>query len=170
MSRQDPTTSRQDPTTFFLQEHEETLRRLDSMEQVAEAIREEGITTQRLDTVRAVLEWLDSPTVRRHNMREENFLFAALEEAIPGESPTLMLREEHERLWDKLNLVQRWIERAEDEPESPEVAEGLGRAAGLMSRLMHHHIAKENDVLLPLTRHILGEVRLRSLMGDLAKV
>jgi hemerythrin-like domain-containing protein len=158
----------ENPIDRFVREHQETLERLEAMEQAAEMVRSEGITEKRLRAIRDVVDWLDSDEVRRHNRREEQLLFSALEEAIPGESPTLLLREEHLRFWDKLDLVREWIDRAEAEPSSPEAAAGLGRAAGLMGRLMHQHIAKENEVLLPLTRHILGEVRLRALMGDLA--
>lgn len=158
------------PIELFVQEHQETLERLEAMERAAEELRSEGPTAERVGTIRGVLEYLGSPEMRRHNEREEQLLFNALEETLEGDSPTLLLREEHRRLWTKVDLVKEWIGRCQDEPGSTEAAEGLGRAAGLLGRLMHQHIAKENEVLLPLTRHILGEVRLRALMGELAKV
>jgi hemerythrin-like domain-containing protein len=162
--------SRPNPIELFVQEHQETLDRLEAMEGAADEIRSEGVSPERVGTIRGVLDYLGSPEMRRHNLREEQLLFTALEEAVEGESPTLLLREEHRRLWDKLDLVKEWIGRCESEPGSREAAEGLGRAAGLLGRLMHQHIAKENEVLLPLTRHILGEVRLRALMAKLARV
>jgi hemerythrin-like domain-containing protein len=161
---------RPNPIDLFVQEHQETLDRLEAMEHAAEELRSRGAGAEQVGTIRGVLEYLGSSEMRRHNEREEQLLFTALEDAVEGESPTLLLREEHRRLWDKVDLVKEWIGRCEAEPRSAEAADGLGRAAGLLGRLMHQHIAKENEVLLPLTKHILGEVRLRALMGKLARV
>ncbi len=138
-----------DPITRFEEEHRHALRVLDELESaVVEVERGESLTLN-LVRIREAHRFISS-AVRQHNENEERALFRLLGE----EAPTGVFVEEHAELRE---LEQQLA----DALESPEPAAGVGPPAHALVGLLRAHIEREDQVLFPLARTLLGETGLR---------
>jgi hemerythrin-like domain-containing protein len=132
-----------DPLDRFEREHEEALLVLATLEGAAEALRSPGDRARHLAAARDAHAFLVGP-VKTHNENEELALFPELGE----EAPTAVFEEEHLALW-----------RLEEELGQALHAGHADRAsaAGLeIVDLLRAHIARENEVLFPMARELLG--------------
>lgn len=132
-----------DPLDRFVAEHDEALAELEKLEAAADALSDDGDPVENLATARAAHEFL-STAVREHNENEEHALFPVLGDRAPCE----MFVAEHEELRAAEARLRAGI-------ESGDAAE-TAAAAYLIIDLLRAHIQRENEVLFPMARHLLG--------------
>jgi hemerythrin-like domain-containing protein len=95
--------------------------------------------------------------VRQHNEDEERALFPALGD----EAPLGPFLEEHQTLWQ----LEERLARALDHREAEEVAHVSLEIVDLLGG----HIRRENDVLFPMARTLLGADGLAAVMARLGR-
>lgn len=132
-----------DPLQRFEEEHEVALAALARLEQAADALRGPGPPEPHLATAREVHGLLHS-AVRRHNEDEERALFPMLGETAPV-GPFL---EEHAVLWSLEAALLDALDRGD--------RNRVARVALEIVDLLRTHIHRENDVLFPMARALLG--------------
>lgn len=132
-----------DPLLQFEAEHEVALTALERLERAAEALRESGPAEPHFATAREV-HGLLCGAVRQHNEAEERALFPVLGE----DAPLGPFLQEHEILWSLEAELGRALERAD--------RAGAARVALEIVDLLRIHIRRENEVLFPMARALLG--------------
>lgn len=132
-----------DPLTIFEQEHAEALRELERLERAALAAQDGANGAHVLETLRAAHRFL-SQAVRQHNEKEERALFPVLGDA----APTQIFEDEHVRL---RALEDELLEALEASSPAAAVRPSLAIVA-----LLRAHIERENEVLFPMARELLG--------------
>lgn len=137
----DPVTM--DPIRRFEEEHVVALAALDRLEAAAETLRTGAPAEPQLAIAREV-HGLLCGAVRRHNEDEERALFPLLGE----DAPLGPFLEEHDTLWK----LEADLEAAIDRGDRDQVA----RQALEIVDLLRTHIRRENDVLFPMARALLG--------------
>ena len=133
-----------DPLGWFGMEHEQALAALDRLERAATALAAGEAPDPHLRTVRQVRETLTT-TVREHNENEERALFPLICEALPCEP----FRQEHVRLRALEQRLDHALEGPHPERDVPPVARTL-------AELLRAHIRREDEVLFPAARQLLG--------------
>jgi hemerythrin-like domain-containing protein len=133
-----------DPFAQFESEHEEALRALNRLESAADALERGERPEPYLETVHEVHTFLTT-AVRQHNDNEEGALFGFLDE----EAPVALFEQEH-----------RMLRHLEDELgqalSGPSPATDVPAPARAMIDLLRAHIERENEVLFPMARALLG--------------
>jgi hemerythrin-like domain-containing protein len=132
-----------DPIRRFEEEHEVALAALDRLENAAEALRTGAPGDPHFATAQEV-HGLLCGAVRQHNEDEERALFPVLGE----DAPLGPFLEEHETLWRLEEDLATAIDRAD--------RERVARVALDIVELLRTHIRRENDVLFPMARALLG--------------
>lgn len=133
-----------DPLARFTWDHAEVLRLLGRLEHAGEALRGGAEPVHHVETAAEVLDVLRS-RVRRHNEEEERALFPEL----GGEAPVGPFHEDHEtlrRLEDTLDRAIRTFD-----------VELISVTALDIASLLRAHIVREEEVLFPMARGLLGE-------------
>ena len=133
-----------DPLTRFEDEHHHALGELERLERAAEGLEDGEDSTEHLETMRQVHTFL-STAVREHNENEERALFPLLGD----EAPTAVFEEEHVRL----RALEHELREALDGPHPAERAPTIALA---LVGLLRGHIDRENHVLFPMARGLLG--------------
>jgi len=132
-----------DPLVRFEREHVEALAALARLERAALALRAPGNPAPHFAAAREAHAFLAGP-VRAHNENEERALFPEL----GAEAPTEPFVAEHEILWQ--------LERDLEEALRVSDARGTAAAALALVDLLRSHIARENEMLFPMARALLG--------------
>ena len=145
-----------DPIRRFEEEHEVALAALARLERAAHALRHGGPVEAQFAVVREV-HGLLCGAVRQHNEDEERALFPALGD----EAPLGPFLEEHQTLW----RLEEDLARALDHRAAEEVA----RVSLEIVDLLGAHIRRENDVLFPMARALLGPAGLAEAMTRLGR-
>jgi len=143
-----------DPIRRFEEEHEVALAALERLEQAAHALRHGGPVEVQFAVAREV-HGLLCGAVRQHNEDEERALFPAL----GHDAPLGPFLEEHQTLW----RLEEYLSRALDRREAEEVA----RLSLEIVDLLVGHIRRENEVLFPMARTLLGASGLAAVMERL---
>ncbi len=136
-----------DPLERFEAEHEDALAELDSLEAAALAL-DAGPSDEHFEMVRRVHGAL-AGAVREHNENEELALFPLLGEGAPTEP----FVEDH----GALRSLERELIDAVERRDAEEVA---SLSLTIVAKL-RDHIERENTVLFPMAREILGSEGLR---------
>lgn len=132
-----------DPIRRFEEEHTIALAALDRLEAAAEALRT-GAPAEPHFAIAREVHGLLCGAVRRHNEDEERALFPLLGE----DAPLGPFLEEHKTLWK----LETDLVAAIDHGDRDQVArQGLE-----IVDLLRTHIRRENDVLFPMARALLG--------------
>ena len=132
-----------DPIRRFEEEHVVALAALDRLEAAAAMLRTGAPAEPQLAIAREV-HGLLCGAVRRHNEDEERALFPLLGE----DAPIGPFLEEHDTLWK----LEADLVAAIDRGDRDQVA----RQALEIVDLLRTHIRRENDVLFPMARALLG--------------
>lgn len=132
-----------DPIRRFEEEHTVALAALDRLEAAAEVLRTGAPAEPQLAIAREV-HGLLCDAVRRHNEDEERALFPLL----GGDAPLGPFLEEHETLWKLEADLAAAIDRGDREQ--------VARQSLEIVDLLRTHIRRENDVLFPMARALLG--------------
>lgn len=132
-----------DPIRRFEEEHEVALAALDRLEAAAEALRSGAPAEPHFATAREI-HGLLCGAVRQHNEDEERALFPVLGE----DAPLGPFLEEHETLWKLEEDLATAVDHAD--------RERVARLALDIVDLLRTHIRRENEVLFPMARALLG--------------
>lgn len=132
-----------DPLRHFEEEHEVALAALEQLERAGDALRGSEPPEPHFAAAREV-HGLLCGAVRRHNEDEERALFPLLGE----DAPLGPFLSEHEILWK----LETDLGSALDRKDRARVA----RLALEIVDLLRTHIRRENDVLFPMARALLG--------------
>jgi hemerythrin-like domain-containing protein len=138
-----------DPLRRFEEEHEVALAALERLEQAATALQESGPPESHFAVTREVLALLRG-AVREHNENEERALFPLLGE----DAPLGPFLEEHEILWRLESDLAVALERQD--------RTRVTRLAFEIIDLLRIHIRRENEILFPMSRALLGAEGLAS--------
>ncbi len=133
-----------DPLLRFEREHAEALEVLDRLDHAATSLEHGAVPAPHLAAAREALAFIRS-AVRRHNEAEERALFPFIEDALPA----ALFVEEHVRL----RAIEEALDTAlaGDDPARRAVDPALELVA-----LLREHIERENNVLFPAARTLLG--------------
>lgn len=133
-----------DPLLRFETEHRHALRELDRLNAAADALEGGAEAGSQLRIVSEVHEFLTT-AVRQHNENEERALFRLLGE----DAPVGVFVEEHRTLWDLETRLGEALHAADAARQVPPVAHTI-------VDLLRAHIAREDEVLFPICRAMLG--------------
>ena len=128
----------------FTMEHEQALAALDRLQRAATALDHGDPAEPHLRTVREVCATLCT-TVREHNENEERVLFPLLGEDAPCEP----FRQEHQVLRELEQRLDTALDGPSPERDIPPVAHAL-------VDLLRAHIQREDEMLFPMARELLG--------------
>ncbi len=143
-----------DITDRFVVEHQVFLRQLVILEDAMT-----GPSDALPGRLAAIVETLQAP-LEAHADAEENILFPELESRMGGDSGVLpVMISEH-----------RTIQGAVAEIKSSQDAARARRLAETLIDVLREHIAKEDDLLFPAARELLGPARLKELDTRYASV
>jgi len=132
-----------DPFQILEIEHVAALQALDRLEKAARCLRTTPASIPDREAVREVLGVLTG-AIQDHNQKEEDALFPLLAEA----APTAFFEAEHRTLWK----LERELAMLLDAGPADRIVD----VAMEIVRLLRHHISRENEVLFPMARAILG--------------
>jgi hemerythrin-like domain-containing protein len=145
----------EDVLVRFSMEHEQALAALDRLQRAATALDHGDPAEPHLRTVREVCETLCT-AVRQHNENEERALFPLLGE----DAPCGPFRQEHQVLRELERRLDAALEGPNPERDIPPVAHAL-------VDLLRAHVQREDEVLFPLARKLLGAEGLARAAGML---
>ncbi len=149
-----------DPFVIFEAQHEEGLKQLERLEGAVERLRASEASPELWKAIRGATAFINGE-VRLHNQKEEELLFPPLEEVLPPGGPTAVMRDEHRALWSSLGRLEEAISRWE---KGDRAAKGeVINSARFMVELLRAHIRKENEVLYPMARRLLGPEKIEGM-------
>jgi hemerythrin-like domain-containing protein len=133
-----------DPIRRFEEEHDVALAALARLEAAAEGLRSSAAQEPHFATAREVLELLRG-AVRQHNEDEERALFPL----IGTDAPLAPFVDEHGTLRRLENKLSDALARRD--------AAAAGQVSLDLVSLLRDHIERENRVLFPMARELLGQ-------------
>lgn len=146
-----------DPLERFESEHDEALRALNRLELATDALEHAERPEQFLATVREVHTFLTT-VVREHNDNEEWALFGLLGE----DAPVALFEEEHRTLRQLERNLAAALDGSDPAREVPSPARAV-------IDLLRAHIERENEVLFPMARTLLGPEGIETVARRLAQ-
>lgn len=133
-----------DPIARFEAEHREALSELDLLEEVVNALECGESLDRHAMKAQVVLSFLKG-TVQRHCLLEEQALYALIEDQLP----TTSFADDHS--------IIRSLERELAEAlEPPEDCPAVVRTCRRIIEVLRDHIGREEEVLFPMARKLLG--------------
>jgi hypothetical protein len=147
-----------DPIARFMQEHDEALVQLASLNKATRSIVENGFT---LDAYRKLLKAVEfiEDEVSIHNRSEEEALFPVLERYVEG--PTRLMREDHKVLKKEFLRLRKAVDMVGARRKDKPAAKELMSIAKAIVQIFVNHIHKENHILFPLVQKFLTKDALR---------
>jgi len=147
-----------DPIAQFMQEHDEALVQLSSLNKATRSIVENGFTADAYHRILSALSFIGDE-VSIHNRHEEEALFPVLERYVEG--PTKIMREDHKVLKKDYLRLRRALRRVSQNRRSKRAATELSAVVNGLVQLFVNHIHKENYILFPLVQKFLTRDALR---------
>lgn len=147
-----------DPIAQFMQEHDEMLVHLSSLNKSTASLVQHGFSVDAFNKVTAALHFIQDE-VGVHNKREEEALFPVLERYIEG--PTRLMREDHKNLKREYLKLRRAATKLSKKKESKIAAQELEATAKNIVQRLVNHIHKENHILFPLVQKFMTKDALR---------
>jgi hemerythrin-like domain-containing protein len=147
-----------DPIAQFMQEHDEALVQLSSLNKASSSIAENGFTEDAYYRLVRAVEFIEEE-VGVHNKREEEALFPVLERYVEG--PTRLMRNDHKVLAIEFRRLRRAVDRVSKNRRSKAAARDLASVSRSIVQRMVNHIHKENHILFPLVQKFLTKDALR---------
>ncbi len=147
-----------DPIAQFMQEHDEMLVQLSSLNKYGRLLGEHGYSVSAFQHVISAVEFLRQE-VRVHNKSEEEALFPVLERYVEG--PTKLMRKDHKELAKAFRRLERSMENAKRSNYNRESISNLGEISRSVVQLFVNHLHKENHILFPLVQKFLTKDALR---------
>jgi hemerythrin-like domain-containing protein len=153
------------PVDELSREHELVCLVLEAMEYEVTAIQRGGpVCRPRVDGVVAfMLDFVDAC----HHRKEEEALFPALlQRSREADAPVNLLLREHTLCREAIHAVARALPTCGDASARADVARNLAVCA----RLVHGHVAREDNVLYPLAEWVLRRPEQRIVAQELARI
>ena len=147
-----------DPIAQFMQEHDEALVQLSTLNKATRSIVEDGFTADAYHRILSALSFIGEE-VSVHNKNEEDALFPVLERYVEG--PTRIMREDHKVLKKEYVRLQKALRRVSQNRRSRKAAVELSANAQSLIQIFVNHIHKENHILFPLVQKFLTKDALR---------
>jgi uncharacterized protein len=147
-----------DPIARFMQEHDEILMHLASLNKASASVAKHGHTIDAMNRVHSALRFIEEE-VGVHNKREEEALFPVLERYVEG--PTRLMREDHKQLKKEYGHLKKIVLRLEKKKADAELPAELEVASKALVQRFVNHIHKENHILFPLVQKFLTKDALR---------
>ena len=147
-----------DPIARFMQEHDEALVQLSSLNKSTAAIADAGFTREAYAKVLRAVEFIEVE-VSIHNRSEEEALFPVLERYVEG--PTGLMREDHRVLKKEFRRLRRAVDRVGARRNDRTAAADLASISRVIVQIFVNHIHKENHILFPLVQKFLTKDALR---------
>ena len=152
-----PESSQPDPLIRFEDEHHHALGELERLERAAEGLEDGQDPAEHLETMRQIHTFL-STAVREHNENEERALFPLLGD----DAPTGVFVDEHVQLRDLEHKLSTALDGQHPVVEATVIAHAL-------VDLLRAHIDREDHVLFPMARQLLGNEGLAAVARILSK-
>jgi len=153
-----------DPINQLYGEHDHALNQLQILRSTGRSMVSEGVSPERLARFRYAVSFLDHD-VRVHNEWEENHLFPLIELYTGPGGPCSVMRAEHRSLWDTYGAIGPALLKVESGTADRGSVEHLAFLADSVVDLLSGHIAKENEILFPMARRMLGLADLDKLVA-----
>jgi len=147
-----------DPIAQFMQEHDQALVQLSSLNKATRSIAEHGFSQDAFRRILAAVEFIEEE-VSVHNRSEEEALFPVLERYVEG--PTKLMRDDHKELKKEFARLRRAVRKVGQARKDRKAARELSSIAKNMVQLFVNHIHKENHILFPLVQKFLTKDALR---------
>jgi hemerythrin-like domain-containing protein len=146
------------PISRFYQEHQQVIQRLQALAHSVDEFRRKGYSGQRAARFTKVLEAIDYE-LRFHNTVEESALLKVLDDLLPPQGPTYVVRQEYEELQQVTRRLQNLFQELQADTKNRQKLVELELTAEWLIKLLQEHISKENDVLFPLAQRVLTPPR-----------
>lgn len=147
-----------DPIAQFMQEHDEMLTHLSSLNKATTSLVQNGFSVDAFNKVTSALRFIEDE-VGVHNRREEEALFPVLERYVEG--PTRLMREDHKYMKKEYLKLRRAVNTVRKKKESKIAAQELETTAKSIVQRLVNHIHKENHILFPLVQKFMTKDALR---------
>ena len=144
-----------DPINQLYGEHDHALEQLQILGGTGHAMAKDGVSPDLLRGFKSAVAFLDHE-VREHNEWEENHLFPLLELYTGPGGPCAVMRAEHRTLWDTYGAMGPVLLKVESGTRDPATLDHLAFLADSIVELLSSHIGKENEILFPMARRMLG--------------
>ena len=155
-----------DPIDILTKEHEAGMAHLEQLRRAAEIMKTEGFGYDAFNKIDESVQFIDSE-IRRHNEKEEGYLFPLLELHVKGSSE--IMRSDSIDLWKAINCLRECIKDIKELRISPGTVRELINYCSSIVELLSNHFTKENNVLFPMTKALLSPDEYNQLKNDLAK-
>jgi hemerythrin-like domain-containing protein len=147
-----------DPIAQFMQEHDEALVQLSSLNKSTRSIAENGFSMDAYRKLLKAVEFIEEE-VSVHNRSEEEALFPVLERYVEG--PTKIMRDDHKVLKKEFHRLRRAVEKVGTRRKDKAAAVELAEISRGIVQIFVNHIHKENHILFPLVKKFLTKDALR---------
>ena len=147
-----------DPIAQLMQEHDEALVQLSSLNKATRSIVENGFSMDAYRKLLKAVEFIEDE-VSIHNRSEEEALFPVLERYVEG--PTKLMRDDHKILKKEFVRLRKAVETVGARRKDKAAARDLMSIAKVIVQLFVNHIHKENHILFPLVQKFLTKDALR---------
>lgn len=147
-----------DPIAMFIQEHEEVLHHLRTLNKIAATIKEKGVDDELLKTLDESMNFIREE-VEVHNRREEEALFPVVERYVDG--PTRSLKDDHRHLARHFETLQEATRSITENRDDQEAIQQFLLISRTIVQIMVNHIHKENHILFPMLQRFLTKDELR---------
>jgi hypothetical protein len=147
-----------DPIAQFMQEHDEALVQLSSLNKATRSIVDHGFTQDAYQKILSALEFIEDE-VSVHNKSEEEALFPVLERYVEG--PTKIMRDDHKIMKKEFLQLRKAVNSIGRNRTSKEAATELSSISKSIVQRFVNHIHKENHILFPLVQKFLTKDALR---------
>ncbi len=147
-----------DPIAQFMQEHDEMLMHLSSLNKATSSIAKSGFSVDAFNRISAAMHFIEDE-VGIHNKREEEALFPVLERYVEG--PTKIMRDDHKLLRKDFLNVRRLVRKLDQKKHDQTLAVELETTSKAMVQRFVNHIHKENHILFPLVQKFMTKDALR---------
>ena len=154
-----------DPIELLMKEHEEGMKYLRQLGNAADYIKANGFSFEAFEQMAEAIRFIDTD-IRRHNEKEEQYLFPLLERHVDG--PPQVMRSEHRELWKAFNKLRECIKDMENLHIYGTSIPELVQCANTVVDLLGNHIAKENEVLFPMAKNVLTDAEYDRLRTNLS--
>lgn len=155
-----------DPIEILMKEHEEGLKYLKRLGDAAEHIKTYGFSFDAFEDIAEAIRFIDTE-IRHHNEREEKYLFPLMD--THATSPSKVIRDEHRELWRAFNNLMESVKNVEELRIYPTTVMELIQNSKAIVELLSNHIAKENEILFPMTKQLLTKEEYEQLGKNIAK-
>lgn len=167
-----------DPIEHLLSEHVEIMREVEPLRGALRALEERGesAVAEALPALDAVGRMM-ATRLLLHARLEDDALFPAVESALGASGPTSVMREEHREIHAEAERFRATL-RELHEVEHPSIVAGGERLRDLTAaggsaedlratgaeivRLLDSHFGKEEAILFPMARQVLGQAEMQS--------